>query len=123
MYTYYDSATSSYYGGSTLFDGCRFDGNSASSTGGAIHSVAGNDYIANSIFLGNSADIGGGVSVSGTVYLFNSSFEDNKSGDGGGSAISNSGIISNMTGIYFSGNGYHCAPDAFMDLNEVGLAC
>lgn len=62
------------------------------------------------------------MSVSGTSYLLNSSFLDNTSGDGGGPAISNGGVISLMIGLYFSGNGYHCPSDAFMDLNEVGFA-
>ena len=119
-FLYEDFSDYYYY---TIFSECRFDGNSASSSGGAIHSTAGKDYVVNSTFVGNSADIGGGLSISGTSSLFNVSFEDNKSGDGGGPAISNGGTISLMVGIYFSGNGYHCAPDAFMDLNEVGLAC
>lgn len=103
----------------STFNGCRFDGNTASSTGGAIHSAAGRDVIWNTTFVKNSADIGGGMKVSGTVYLYNSSFEDNTSGEGAGPAISNGGIISEMARLRFSGNGYHCSPDAFMDLDEV----
>lgn len=103
----------------STFNGCRFDSNSASSTGGAIHSAAGRDVIWNTTFVKNSADIGGGMRGSGTVYLYNSSFEDNTSGEGGGPAISNGGIMSEMVRLHFSGNGYHCSPDAFMDLDEV----
>lgn len=103
------------------FYGCRFEGNSASLTGGAIYSTAGNDFVSNTTFVGSSAGIGGSMSVSGTVYMFNSSFEDSTSGDGGGPAISNGGVISKMAHIFFSGNGYHCSSAAFMDFNEVDL--
>ena len=107
----------------STFNACRFDNNSASSSGGAIHSVAGSDYVTNTIFVMNLADIGGAMRVSGVVYLSSSIFEDNVSGDGGGPAVSNDGVISKVTGLVFSGNVYYCSPDTFVDINEVSLAC
>ena len=111
----------SIYSYASTFIGCRFDGNSALSTGGAIHSTAGNDFVRGTTFTGNSAEIGGAMRVSGTISLFNSSFVENTSEEGGGPGISNGGVILRMVGVYFSGNRYHCSSDAFMDLNEVGF--
>ena len=105
----------------SIFNGCRFDGNSASSNGGAIHSSAGRNIVLNSSFVKNSAGTGGGMSISGTTYLFNSYFVDNKSGEGGGPAIFNYGIITEINGLIFSDNKYKCASDEFVDLNEVGV--
>jgi len=105
----------------STFNGCRFEGNSASSKGGAIYSALGSDYVWNTTFKGNSATTGGGISISVTVYLSNSSFEDSISGDGGVPAVSNGGIASKMVGLYFSGNGCDCSSDTYMGINEVGF--
>ena len=106
----------------SIFDECIFDGNSASSTGGAIHSIAGRDVISGTSFTNNFANIGGALRISGMMIdILNSSFVENKSGEGGGSAISIGGVNS-MEKLFFSSNGYHCSSDAFVDLNEVGFA-
>ena len=110
------------YSPSSKFMECKFDGNSASSTGGAIHSIAGKDLVRGTDFTNNTADFGGALRVSGSTVLLNSSFVENKSGEEGGPAISNGGVILKMDGLIFSGNGYQCSADAFMDLNEVGFA-
>ncbi|CAN0378106.1 unnamed protein product [Ascophyllum nodosum] len=103
----------------SIFDECIFDGNSASSTGGAIHSIAGRDVISGTSFTNNFANIGGALRISGMMIdILNSSFVENKSGEGGGSAISIGGVNS-MEKLFFSSNGYHCSSDAFVDLNEV----
>ena len=109
------------YSPSSKFIECRFDGNSASRTGGAIHSIAGKDLVWGTNFTNNTADFGGALRVSGSIVLVNSSFVENKSGEEGGPAISNGGVILKMEGLFFSGNGYQCSADAFMDLNEVGF--
>ena len=123
--TYEDSTTDddeiSYISSSKFID-CNFDGNSASSTGGAIHSIAGKDLVWGTDFTNNTADFGGALRISGTIVLLNSSFVENKSGEEGGPAISNGGVILKMDRLIFSGNGYQCSADAFMDLNEVGFA-
>ena len=119
--SYYSSDdSSSYYDSSSKFYGCRFDGNSASSTGGALHSIAGYDVVSGTSFTNNLANTGGALQISGTIVLVNSSFVENKSGEGGGAAISISGVNS-MEELIFSGNGYHCSSDSFLDLNEVGF--
>lgn len=74
-------------------------------------------------FINNSADVGGALQISGSANLFNSSLVDNTSGEGGGPAIFNAGVISEMVGVNFSGNGYHCSPDAYMGLDEVRRVC
>ena len=111
----------SYYSWSKFIE-CRFDGNSASSTGGAIHSIAGNDLVWGTDFTNNMADLGGALRVYGITVILNSSFVENKSGDEGGPAISNRGVILNMRSLIFSGNGYQCSADNFKDLDEVGFA-
>lgn len=97
------------------YDGCRFDGKSASSTGRAKYSTTGNDFVSNTTFMGNSAVMGGGMSVSGTMYMFNS--------DGGGPAISNGGVISKIAQMFISANGYHCLSYTFIDVNDVDAVC
>ena len=109
------------YGYLSKFIECRFDDNSASSTGGAIHSIAGKDLVWGTVFTKNTADFGGALRVSGTIVILNSSFVENKSGKEGGPAISNDGIILKMDTLFFSGNSYQCSADAFIDLNEVGF--
>ena len=102
---------------------CRFDGNLLSSTGGAIHNIAGKDSVWGTEFTNNTADFGGTLRVCGViVHLNSSSFVENKSGEEGGPAISNGGVILNIRRLIFSGNGYQCSADAFMELNEVGFA-
>ena len=108
---------------SSKFISCRFEGNSASSTGGAIYSSAGKDLVWKTVFINNSADDGGALQISGTAILLNSSFVNNTSSEDGGPAIFNRGVISDMVGVHFSGNGYHCSPDAFMGLEEVRCVC
>ena len=110
------------YISSSKFIDCSFDGNSASSTGGAIHSIAGKDLVWGTDFTNNMADFGGALRSSGTIVIINSSFVENKSGEEEGPAISNGGVILKMYGLIFSGNGYQCSADAFMDWNEVGFA-
>ena len=105
----------------SVFSGCRFEGNSASSKGGAIYSALGSDWVWNTTFVGNSADIGGGMSISGTVYLLNLYFEENMSSEGRGPAISNGGVISKMVGMLFMDNGYHCLLDSFKGLKKVSV--
>ena len=115
------SDDNSSYTYASIFDECRFDGNSASSTGGAIHSIAGNDIVSGTSFTNNFANIGGALRISGTIDLCDCSFVENKSGEGGGAAISIGGVNS-MEKLFFSSNGYHCSSDAFMDLNDVSFA-
>ena len=119
----YDSSDddNSPYSYASKFIECRFDGNSASSTGGAIHSIAGKNLVQATNFTNNSSFFGGALRISGTIFVFNSSFVENKSGDKGGAAISTSGINS-MEKHFFAVNGHHCSADAFMDLSEVGFA-
>ena len=122
--TYEDGSSddNSFYPYASTFNECRFDDNSASSTGGAIHSIAGRDVISGTSFTNNFANIGGALRISGMMIdILNSSFVENKSGEGGGSAISIGGVNS-MEKLFFSSNGYHCSSDAFVDLNEVGFA-
>ena len=101
----------------TTFDGCLFDGNTASATGGAIESAAGQDTYVRSVFEGNKAGTGGALRLAGAASVENCSFVDNVSDDGEGAAVSNIGFISGMTDVFFSGNAFDCAPGTFLDFN------
>ena len=103
----------------TKFDGCRFVDNSALATGGAIESAAGHDEIANSVFRGNMARVGGALRLAGTADLHNCSFVENVSADGEGAAVSNIGVISRMEGLSFSGNVFECPQNTFLNFTEV----
>ena len=118
--SYYDDGEASV--DASEFIDCRFDRNSATSTGGAIYSAAGVNIVKYTIFTGNSADEGGALYSSGELSLLNSSFIDNASGEGEGAAISNSGVLSDMVALLFTGNTYHCSQDTFRDFNQV-LRC
>lgn len=104
----------------TTFDRCRFAGNRAFATGGAIETAAGHDSLISSVFEGNSAGTGGALRLAGTASVYNCSFVENVSADGGGAAVSNIGFISTMEGIAFSGNAFDCQEGTFLDFKKVG---
>ena len=99
----------------TTFDRCRFVGNLAFGTGGAVDSASGLDVFANTFFEGNVAKMGGALRLAGKVSIDNCSFTDNVSELGGGPAVSNVGFISNVTTSNFHHNVFKCEPHAFLD--------
>ena len=99
----------------TTFDRCRFVGNLAFGTGGAVDSASGLDVFANTFFEGNVAKMGGALRLAGKVSIDNCSFTDNVSELGGGPAVSNVGFISNVTTSNFHHNVFKCEPRAFLD--------
>ena len=99
----------------TTFDRCRFVGNVASGTGGAVDSASGLDLFANTFFEGNVAKMGGALRLAGKVSIDNCSFTDNVSELGGGPAVSNVGLISKVTTSNFHHNVFNCEPHAFLD--------
>ena len=103
----------------TKFDGCRFVDNRATATGGGIESLAGQDHISNTIFMGNTADVGGALRLGGKTFLDNCSFVDNRSGEGGGPAIDNIGFVGRITDSSFVGNTFDCQLGTYLDFNEV----
>ena len=106
----------------TTFDGCLFVGNTATATGGAIESAAGQDAYLGNFFEGNRAGTGGALRLAGTASVDNCSFVENVSDDGGGAAVSNIGFVSRMANVSFSGNVFDCAPGTFLDFN-VSVCC
>ena len=106
----------------TTFNRCRFVGNVAFGTGGAVDSASGLDVFANTLFKGNVAKMGGALRLAGKVSIGNCSFTDNISELGGGPAVSNVGFISNVTNSNFHHNVFNCEPDAFLDFVKVSLA-
>ncbi|CAN0581352.1 unnamed protein product, partial [Ectocarpus sp. 12 AP-2014] len=58
----------------TKFNRCRFIDNMATASGGAVDSAAGQDNVTNSIFKGNSAEVGGALRLAGTAFVENCSF-------------------------------------------------
>ena len=103
----------------TKFDGCQFVNNRATGTGGAIESVAGQDYISNTTFVGNTASVGGAMRLAGKAGVDNCSFVDNRSDEGDGPAIANVGVISVIKGSSFTGNVFFCEPGKYLDFTEV----
>ena len=99
----------------TTFDRCRFVGNVAFGTGGAVDSASGLDVFANTFFERNVAKMGGALRLAGKVSIDNCSFTDNVSEDGRGPAVSNVGFISNVRTINFRHNVFNCEPHAFLD--------
>ena len=99
----------------TTFDRCRFVGNVAFGTGGAVDSASGLDVFANTFFEGNVAKMGGALRLAGKVSIDNCSFTDNVSELGGGPAVSNVGLISKVTTSNFHHNVFNCEPHAFLD--------
>ncbi|CAM9601541.1 unnamed protein product, partial [Ectocarpus fasciculatus] len=102
----------------TTFDRCRFVGNRATATGGAIDTAAGYDFFVDTTFEDNAAGTGGALRLAGTASIINCSFVENYSNDGGGAAVSNIGIVSSAENISFSGNGFDCPTGMFLAYNE-----
>ena len=103
----------------TTFDRCRFVGNVAFGTGGAVDSASGLDVFANTLFERNVAKMGGALRLAGEVSIDNCSFTDNVSELGGGPAVSNVGFISNIATSNFHHNVFNCEPRAFLDFVKV----
>eukprot|EP00903_Cladosiphon_okamuranus_P017270 g15914.t1 len=101
----------------STFDGCLFVGNTATATGGAVESAAGQDAFIRSFFEGNKAGTGGALRLAGTASVDNCSFVDNVSDEEEGAAVSNIGFISRMAEVSFSGNAFDCQPGKFLDFN------
>ena len=110
----------------TTFDRCRFIGNTAFSTGGAIQSAAGEDSMFRTLFLGNTAKVGGALYLAGTSNFYNCSFVDNVAEEDAGRVVWNIGFVTSMQGSSFAGNTYSCAPDTFLayiKVRSVSLDC
>lgn len=107
----------------TTFSRCRFLGNRAATTGGAINSVAGQDDIESSIFEDNSAGTGGAMRLAGAASVNNCSFVESTSNDGEGPAMPNIGYFSRMENNYFSSNGFDCPSSMFLDYIAVRVSC
>ena len=105
----------------TTFVGCKFVGNSAFGTGGAIDSASGQDVFNATLFEGNQARVGGALRLAGTASVVNCSFIDNTSNLGEGPAVSNTGYISTVTNVYFHGNVFNCESQMFLEFTVSSL--
>ena len=103
------------------FDRCKFVGNNAFATGGAIDSASGQDVFLHTSFEGNKARVGGALRLAGIASIDNCSFEENVSEFGGGPAVFNSGYMSNVTNSYFYHNIFKCGAQEFLHFNEARL--
>ena len=102
-----------------IFNRCRFVSNQAISTGGAIHSAAGQDLVINTLFDGNMAAEGGALSLAGTSSLLNCSFVENVADEGQGPAVANIGYVSGISNCSFLGNAFSCERGEFLGYNTV----
>lgn len=109
------------YDAPTTFDRCKFIGNEAKPTGGAVDSGEGLDSIINTLFEGNSAQVGGSVRLAGTASLDNCSFVEDTSDKDEGPALSDIGNISSMSMISFVNNTFECEEGTFLDYNLVSF--
>jgi hypothetical protein len=83
-------------GGQTVFDRCRFEGNSSAIYGGALQiELAGTLDVRNSLFRGNSAQLGGAVSASFTaaVAMNHCTLTGNSAGTGGAAVYLDTGAL------------------------------
>lgn len=103
----------------TTFIGCIFRYNSAKASGGAVATAAGRDTFNDSVFIDNSAAVGGALWLAGIVTIANCSFVDNVADEGGGPAVSNVGVINTVTGSIFDGNMFSCQDETFLDFQDV----
>ena len=104
-----------------VFNRCSFIRNKAISTGGAIHSAAGQDLIKNTLFHGNVAAEGGALNLAGTSRLLNCSFVENISDEGRGPVVANIGYVNGISNCSFLGNVFSCDPGEFLGYNVVSL--
>jgi predicted outer membrane repeat protein len=81
-----DGGAIAIYGGTNDFNNVTFSGNTADSRGGALFVTNGTSTFTNVTFSGNSASTsGGGISISnGTINLEHATITDNTAGTGGG---------------------------------------
>jgi len=96
------------------YDRCIFTGNSATTSGGAVESVAGEDKFEGTIFRSNSAPVGGSLRLGGSAAITSCEFSDNVSSEDGGSAVSNLGVLV-ITKSTFSGNTFSCDSGKYLD--------
>lgn len=106
----------------TTFIGCTFVANEASATGGAIETAAGQDVVANTVFVSNRASVGGALRLGGIASLTNCSFTENASNEGGGAAVSNIGVMSQVSNIDFIENTFICRDREFLD-HHTAVSC
>ena len=104
---------------SATFEECRFIGNKAEATGGAIESATGAATISNTYFKGNEAEVGGALRLAGASSLDGCTFEDNISGLDGGQAISSIGYTLEIRNCSFRDNVYDCDAGTFFDESGV----
>ena len=93
---------------SATFEECRFIGNKAEATGGAIESATGATAITNTYFKGNEAAVGGALRLAGASSVQGCTFEDNISDLDGGQAVSWIGYNLLIDNCSFRDNSYDC---------------
>lgn len=103
----------------TTFIGCTFRYNSAKASGGAVATAAGRDTFNDSVFIDNSATVGGALWLAGSVTIANCSFVDNVADEDGGPAVSNIGFINTVTDSFFDGNMFSCQEGTFLNFKYV----
>lgn len=101
----------------TTFDRCKFVGNEAKATGGAIDAGVGFDNIIDAFFKSNTTGTGEALRLAGTTILHDCTFVENTSNGNKGPAISNTGFVSSITACSFVRNAFECEPGEFLDFH------
>lgn len=101
------------------FTSCEFNGNYASTRGGALDSGAGIDLIVNTSFVDNVAGSGGALRLSGEASLEGCDFIENTSDEDKGLGVYNEGFVSSISNCRFINNVVSCEPSSFLAYNKV----
>lgn len=107
----------------TTYIGGLFRDNRAVSSGGALESAAGRDAFKATLFLGNSAAVGGALRLSGVADLMECDFVENSVTDAG-AAVANLGVINEFQNGSFTDQVLLCGAGTFLNYDkEVRYMC
>lgn len=97
-----------------VYNGTLFQGNTASTSGGAVESAAGKDVFLYTQFVNNTAGIGGALRLAGTSDLIACDFVANGASIAG-PAVSNVGAMRQVSNVSFVDNVLLCSEGTFLD--------
>lgn len=97
-----------------VYNGTLFQGNTASTSGGAVESVAGKDVFLYTRFVNNTARLGGALRLAGTSDLIVCDSVANGASTAG-PAVANAGAMQQVSNVSFVDNILLCSEGTFLD--------
>lgn len=97
-----------------VYNGTLFQGNTASTSGGAVESAAGKDVFLYTRFVNNTAELGGALRLAGTSDLIVCDFVANGASTAG-PAVANAGAMRQVSNVSFVDNILLCSEGTFLD--------